>query len=39
MARHEQVDSPEFTILAAVLEPAPDRAIHIVPLSGAEDVI
>lgn len=29
-------DSPEFSVLAAVLEPALDGAIHTVPLSGAE---
>lgn len=28
--------SPEFSVLAAVLEPALDGAIHTVPLSGAE---
>ena len=29
-------DSPELSVLAAVLEPALDGAIHTVPLSGAE---
>lgn len=38
-AHSEWEDSPEFTIVAAVLQAAPDRAIHTVPFPGTRGII